>query len=80
MRAPLPRSLQIAMHEERLIELETRIAYQEATIQELNAVVTAQQLRLIDVERLCAQLSDRVARLGQDVFKGSAADEVPPHY
>lgn len=68
------------MHEDRLIDLETRIAYQDATIQELNAVVTAQQLRLIELERLCAQLGDRVARLGQDIFKGSAADEVPPHY
>lgn len=68
------------MNEGRLIELETRIAYQEATIQDLNAVLTQHQARLSDLEQLCRQLSERVVRMGQDVFKGSAADEVPPHY
>lgn len=68
------------MDEERLIELETRIAYQEATIQDLNAVLTQQQRRLSDLEQLCRQLSERVVRMGQDTFKGSASDEIPPHY
>ena len=68
------------MHEDRLIELEARIAYQEATIDDLNAALTQQQHRLADLERLCRQLSERVVRMGQDVFKGSASDEVPPHY
>lgn len=68
------------MQDERLIELETRIAYQEAMIQDLNAVVTDQQKRLIDLERLCRELGERLARIGQDIYKGSAAEEVPPHY
>jgi SlyX protein len=29
---------------------------------------------------MCRQLLERVARMGQDLFKGSAEDEVPPHY
>ncbi|WP_211234507.1 SlyX family protein [Solimonas soli] len=68
------------LNEDRLIDLETRLAYQEATLQDLNAVVTDQQLRIAELETLCRQLIDRVARLGQDVHKGTAADEVPPHY
>ena len=68
------------MLEERLIELETRIAYQEATIQDLNDALAAQQRRLGELEQLCRQLGERVIRIGQDIQKGSAADEIPPHY
>lgn len=68
------------MTEDRLIDLETRIAYQEATLHTLNEIVTRQQLQLGDLERLCRHLTERVAKLGQDTFKGSAVDEVPPHY
>jgi len=66
--------------EARMIDLETRLAYQEATLQDLNTVVTDQQMRIARLEALCQQLAERVARMGSDIFKGSAADEVPPHY
>lgn len=68
------------MNEDRLIELETRLTYQEATLQDLNLALAQQQARISDLEALCRHLSERVARLGQDTFKGTAADEVPPHY
>jgi SlyX protein len=68
------------MNEDRLIDLETRLAYQEATLQDLNAVITDQHQRISGLENLCRQLLDRVARLGQDIYKGSETDEVPPHY
>jgi len=66
--------------EERLIDLETRLTYHEAALQELNDVIAQQQQRISQLEHLSRQLMERVARLGQDIFKGSAADEVPPHY
>jgi SlyX protein len=68
------------MDEERLIDLQTRLAYQEVTLQDLNDVVAAQQRRIGELEAMCRHLLERVARMGQDVFKGSAEDEVPPHY
>ncbi|NGY06672.1 SlyX family protein [Solimonas terrae] len=68
------------MDEARLIDLETRLAYQEATLQDLNDVIAAQQRRISELEGMCRQLLERVARMGQDIFKGSAEDEVPPHY
>lgn len=68
------------MDEERLIDLETRLTYHEAALQELNDVIAQQQQRISQLEHLSRQLMERVARLGQDIFKGSAADEVPPHY
>ncbi len=64
----------------RLIDLETRLSYCDATLQQLNDVVIAQQQRIAKLERICAQLGDRVARMGQDLYKDGPADEVPPHY
>ncbi|SEQ93437.1 SlyX protein [Solimonas aquatica] len=66
--------------EERFIALETRLSYLDATVQDLNAVITAQQQQLQAMERLCALMGERLARMGQDLYKGTAADEVPPHY
>jgi SlyX protein len=68
------------MPEDRLIELETKIAYQEETLRVLNEVVTRQQNEIDALQRACRQLAERVERVGQDTFKGTAADEVPPHY
>jgi SlyX protein len=68
------------MDEVRLIDLETRLAYQEATLQDLNEVIVSQQRRIAALEGLCRHLLERIARLGQDSFKGGPADEVPPHY
>lgn len=68
------------MMKDRLIELETRMAYQDATLQQLNDIVTAQQQRIDQLERALRELAGRVARSAESVFKGTAADEVPPHY
>ena len=68
------------MTEDRLIELETRVAYQEVTLQQLNDIVTAQQQRIDQLERALRELAGRVARSSESVFKGVAADDIPPHY
>lgn len=68
------------MDENRLIDLETRIAFQEETLRVLNEVVTRQQRQIELLENTCRQLAERVSRMGIDVFRGTAADEVPPHY
>ena len=65
--------------EERLVELETRLAYQEATLQVLNEVVTRQQKQIEQLDVLCRQLLDRVVH-ADGAARGSAADEIPPHY
>ncbi|MGH8457055.1 MAG: SlyX family protein [Stenotrophobium sp.] len=68
------------MDENRLIALETKLAYQEDTLRVLNEVVTRQQQQIERLELICRQLMDRVSRGVESVFKGTAADEVPPHY
>jgi SlyX protein len=70
------------MDEDRLIDLETKLAYQEETLRVLNDVVTRQQLQLENLQLTCRQMIERLSKMGEGegAFKGSLADEVPPHY
>ncbi|MEO1204534.1 MAG: SlyX family protein [Pseudomonadota bacterium] len=70
------------MREERLIDLETRIAHQDHTLAELNDVVTDQQARIMQLETLVRSLAERLASLAEEgqSSSASAADEKPPHY
>jgi SlyX protein len=65
--------------EERLVELETRLAYQEATLQVLNEVITRQQKQIDQLDSLCRQLLERVGS-ASGAARGSNVDEIPPHY
>lgn len=66
--------------ENRLIELETRVAFQENTLQALNAVIVRQQKEIDtlsrDLESVRAQLQALVA--SQDTHTGD--EPPPPHY
>jgi len=69
------------MIESRLMECETKIAYQEETLRVLNEVVTRQQNEIDQLKMACRQLAERIARnVVEGAAKGSLADEVPPHY
>ncbi|MES2490597.1 MAG: SlyX family protein [Pseudomonadota bacterium] len=69
------------MIESRLMECETKIAYQEETLRVLNEVVTRQQNEIDQLKMACRQLAERIARgNAEGAVKGSFADEVPPHY
>ncbi len=66
------------MSQERIIELETRIAYQEHVLETLGAEMTRQQKRIEHLEATVRHLLDRSAQ--SDTFRGTPADERPPHY
>ncbi len=68
------------MDESRLIELETKLAYLEETLQVLNQVVARQQKQIDQLEARCRELLERARNSSETVFRGTAADEVPPHY
>jgi SlyX protein len=68
------------MSEERFIELESRIAYQDQVLHELNEVVTDQQAQLMQLKELYRSLVDRVRALGEGMPAGDPGDERPPHY
>ncbi len=66
------------MSADRLAALEGRVAYQDATIEELNAAITA-QWRVIDaLAREMAALTDRLSDLGRR--EPGAPEPPPPHY
>lgn len=68
------------MDEARLIELETKLAYLEDTLQVLNQVVARQQRQIDQLEATCRELLERARNASETVFRGTPADEVPPHY
>ncbi len=68
------------MSEERLIDMETRIAHQDHALAELNDVVTDQQARIIKLEILVRSLAERLASLAEAAQVTGVVDEKPPHY
>jgi SlyX protein len=68
------------MTEDRFIDLETRLAYQDEAIRSLSDTIVRQQKKIDQLESLTRQLLERVKSFNEPVFKGTAADEIPPHY
>lgn len=69
------------MGEERLIEIETKIAYQDKTIKDLNDVVYEQQQEIERLASICDLLTKQVRELSEFSLGSDApANEKPPHY
>ncbi len=68
------------MTEQRLIEIETRIAYQEDAQRELNDALVRQQQEIERLTRLCLSVQASLAGLAQAGQAPTPADEKPPHY
>ncbi len=68
------------MSDERIIELETRLAYQEDLIQELNRCVFEQQQKIEHLETICKSLSKQTKVLSDLALADRNPDEKPPHY
>ena len=65
--------------EARVTELETRLAFQDDTIQALNDVLVVQQRTLERMQRQVAALIKRQDEMGGQ-FEASEEDAPPPHY
>lgn len=68
------------MPEERLIDIETKIAYQEDLLQELNKIVYEQQKKISRLEAICESLAEHVRDLSGAVGERNVGIERPPHY
>ncbi len=64
----------------RLEALETRIAYQDETIEELNQAVTRQWAEIDRLKREVEKLSERLATAEQSLGADPAEEAPPPHY
>lgn len=67
------------MHEERLTELETRVAFQEHTINELSDEIYRQQKQITHLEQLCKLMLQKLQDVSAEL-PGKPVDEKPPHY
>jgi len=68
------------MDNQRLIDIETKLAYQEDLIQELNKTVHSQQLKLDQLEETLRSLALRYVSALEQGDSEHPVDEKPPHY
>lgn len=68
------------MIEERLVNIETKITFQEDLIEELNKTVYQQQQKLERLEAICKSLAGHIQSLSEGRSEGMPANERPPHY
>ena len=68
------------MIEERLVNIETKITFQEDLIEELNKTVYQQQQKLDQLEEICRALARHVQALSETGNESRPANEKPPHY
>lgn len=64
---------------ERLTELEVKLAFAEDTLDALNATVYRQQLQIERLQREVKELREQIAVCTPAEFR-SLRDEIPPHY
>ena len=66
--------------EERLIELESRLAFQDNLLEQLNHALCEQQQQLSELKDTCKLLFDKIQNMQGDHGIDPTAVEVPPHY
>ena len=64
--------------EERIIELETRLTFQDDLLQKLDDVIIRQQQEIDELKTQLISINQQLAEVGGQV--GPQNDEPPPHY
>jgi len=68
-------------HEDRMVDIEIKLARQDDMLDELNKLAYRQQLKIDQLEALCAALARRIKDAADNNSNtGQAANERPPHY
>jgi SlyX protein len=62
-----------------IIELETKIAFQEDMIQALNSTLAEQQQELVELKRDIEELQTQLRNIAP-ALSAATTDETPPHY
>ena len=66
--------------EERMIELESRLSFQEQTLQELNDILVAQQQEIGALRLALQDLDRRLRAVTPPPLAGAEEETPPPHY
>ncbi|MEQ3635255.1 MAG: SlyX family protein [Thalassolituus sp.] len=71
---------EILMSEERFLDVETKLAYQEDLVESLNKVVSDQQRQIDTLEKTCRKMANRLMDLSEAFEATQVEDAPPPHY
>lgn len=66
--------------EARIDELESRLAWADDTLSTLGAEIARQQKLIDALDLKLRAMTDRLATADEPVFRGTARDEIPPHW
>ena len=66
--------------EDRIVDIEIKLARQDDLVDTLNKTVYRQQQKLDELEALCLALARRIKELREAAPEGGPANEKPPHY
>ncbi len=66
--------------QQRLMALESHIAHQDGTIEDLSEMVNKQWTEIEALRRTISHLQDRLLRIEGDLEPGQPDDQPPPHY
>ena len=67
------------MPEDRLMEIEIKLARQEDTVEALNQMVYRQQKKIDELEALCSALARRIRDMQGTAAEQNIANEKPPN-
>ena len=68
------------MNEERLVNIEAKLTFQEDLLEELNKTVYQQQQKLDRLEAVCKLLAGQIQSQAEAGNESMPANERPPHY
>ena len=68
------------MSDDRFLDIETKLAYQEDLVASLNQIVSDQQRKLDELEAAYRKLVDRVVEQSEEPAALRIEDAPPPHY
>ncbi|MDH4275129.1 MAG: SlyX family protein [Gammaproteobacteria bacterium] len=66
--------------QDRITELETKLAFQEDTLQALNDIVTRQQAELYQLRKEISALHEQLRAMTPSMIATQAEETPPPHY
>ena len=70
----------IPVDDDRIVDIEIKLAHQEHTLSALNEALTKQQEQISRLEALCRSLAERIRALSEPDPENDESDERPPHY